>query len=73
MALSARRLRPLRRVSLCSPAALAQAVQYLASNPAEGQAMGRRGRQYVETHFDRRVMAAQLETIFFELTRKQRT
>lgn len=56
-----------------SPAALAQAVQYLASSPDECQAMGRRGRQYVETHFDRRVMAAQLETIFFELTRKQRT
>ena len=39
-------------------AALAGAVQALAADPAQRQAMGRRGRSYVEKYFDRAVLAA---------------
>lgn len=46
------------------PAALADAIQRLAANPEECKAMGRRGREYIETHFDRAVLADQLEALF---------
>lgn len=53
-----------------SPTALVSAIRQLSADPAECQAMGRRGRQYIETHFDRKVLADQLEKIFKELTGK---
>ena len=49
------------------PAALAQAVLRLADDPALGAAMGVRGRHYVETHFDRAVLANQLEQVLQNL------
>ncbi len=42
------------------PASLAAAVLQLAEDPAEAGLMGRRGRQYVEQHFDRSILAQQL-------------
>jgi glycosyltransferase involved in cell wall biosynthesis len=46
-----------------SPQALAQAVCEMAAQPALGQAMGRRGREYIESHFDRAVLAARLSAL----------
>ncbi len=56
------------------PQALADAIRRLASDPQACRAMGRRARAYIESHFDRRVMADRLEAIFTELTtsRKRR-
>ena len=51
-------------------AALAQAIQSLADKPVMGQAMGQRGRQYVEASFDRAVLAEKLEQIFLSVVRK---
>jgi len=39
------------------PGALAAALRGLAADPARCEAMGRRGRTYVEQHFDRRALA----------------
>jgi glycosyltransferase involved in cell wall biosynthesis len=50
------------------PEALAQAICLLADDPEQAKAMGRRGRQHVEAHFDRGVLAAQLLQCFQELT-----
>jgi len=51
------------------PAALAEAIRDLADDPARAQAMGRRGRQHVEAHFDRTILAAQLEQLMQEMAR----
>jgi glycosyltransferase involved in cell wall biosynthesis len=48
--------------------ALAQAVRSLADDPGLAKAMGRRGRQYVAVHFDRRDLAARLLKLMQELT-----
>jgi glycosyltransferase involved in cell wall biosynthesis len=40
------------------PAALADAVRALGADPARRAEMGRRGRRFVEEHFDRRALAA---------------
>ncbi len=47
--------------------ALAQAIRKLAQERSLGQAMGKNGRQYIETHFDRAVLAGRLEQIFREM------
>lgn len=39
------------------PAALAEAVREIVSNPAEGARLGEVGRGFVERHFDRRILA----------------
>jgi glycosyltransferase involved in cell wall biosynthesis len=39
-------------------------VQRLADDPAQARLMGLRGRQYVEQHFDRAVLASQLASLF---------
>lgn len=49
------------------PESLAAAVLHLADNPAEARLMGRRGREYVEQHFDRAALAAQLARLFQNL------
>jgi glycosyltransferase involved in cell wall biosynthesis len=49
------------------PAALAEAISCLADDPARAKAMGRRGRQQVETNFDRLTLAAQLEQLMQEM------
>lgn len=54
-------------VSPGAPAALADAIRFLASRPQEGREMGMRGRHYVEAHFDRAVLAEQLSKHFREL------
>jgi glycosyltransferase involved in cell wall biosynthesis len=46
------------------PDALAEAIRRLAADPDGCRAMGRSGRAYIETHFDRAVLADQLETLF---------
>jgi glycosyltransferase involved in cell wall biosynthesis len=43
------------------PVALAEAVRRLAADRAAAREMGRRGRSYVEAHFDRSVLARSLE------------
>lgn len=47
--------------------ALAAAIRYLANHPEEGRLMGRRGRQYVEEHFDRPALADRLARILEQL------
>jgi len=47
--------------------ALASAVDQLAADPLEAQAMGRRGRIAVSERFDRHIQGAQIETLFSEL------
>ncbi len=42
---------------------MAQAILTLADDPAAARAMGQRGRQYIETHFDRAMLADQLEAL----------
>ncbi len=50
-----------------NPEALAAAIRRLHADPAEAEAMGRRGRAYVSEHFDRQQLAvrylAELESI----------
>jgi len=52
------------------PAAMAAAVLELAQHPEKGQEMGRRARQYVETHFDRARLADQLADLLVALAAK---
>jgi glycosyltransferase involved in cell wall biosynthesis len=47
--------------------AIAQAVLKLAENRSIGKEMGRRGRGYIETHFDRAVLADHLEKSFLSV------
>ena len=49
------------------PAALAAALQRLANDPALARELGRRGRAYVETHYDRAQLALQMEGIMLGL------
>jgi glycosyltransferase involved in cell wall biosynthesis len=51
-----------------NPQALAQAALALADDPQAARRMGARGRQYVETHFDRALLADQLESLLLHLT-----
>jgi glycosyltransferase involved in cell wall biosynthesis len=53
------------------PKALAEAVLRLAQNPTEGRLMGCRGRQYIEQHFDRAVLAKQLASLFEDLVNRE--
>jgi sugar transferase (PEP-CTERM/EpsH1 system associated) len=46
------------------PAALAEALLALASDPARGEAMGRAGRERVESHFDVRRMVREYEALY---------
>lgn len=56
------------------PAALAEAVRELAVDPERARAMGRRGRKYVERHFDRADQAQKFRTILEgELEKRGRT
>jgi glycosyltransferase involved in cell wall biosynthesis len=50
-----------------NPHALAEAVQQLAEDPQACQAMGTRGRSYVESNFNRDDLAAQLLELCEEL------
>jgi glycosyltransferase involved in cell wall biosynthesis len=47
--------------------AIADGMGGLAADPSRGRQMGVRGRQYVEQHFDRRVLADQMAGLFEEL------
>ena len=49
------------------PAALAAALQRLANDPGLARELGRRGRAYVETHYDRAQLALQMEGIMLGL------
>lgn len=51
--------------------ALSKAVIELYSNRSNTQKMGMNGREYICTHFDRRQLAQQFETVFSQLTRIQ--
>ncbi|WP_334140963.1 glycosyltransferase family 4 protein [Rhabdothermincola sp.] len=50
------------------PAALAQALRDLGSDPQRRAAMGRQGRDYVERNFDRRQLAQRYRDILLSLT-----
>ena len=50
--------------------ALSTAIRQLADAPAERQAMGRRGRAYIQAHFDRQVVALRLEAILCDTAGK---
>jgi glycosyltransferase involved in cell wall biosynthesis len=56
-------------VSPGDPAALVAGLQQLVAGPDEARAMGKRGRAYVETHFDRGRLAGQLEGVLKEVVR----
>lgn len=49
------------------PQAMAQAIRSLADHPEKGKAMGQRGREYIVTHFDRAILAEQLEEVLSHL------
>ena len=49
---------------------LAGAIRFLADHPQEGHAMGLRGRQHVELHFNRPVLADQMERIMEKMVNK---
>jgi len=51
------------------PQALANALIRLERDPRSGVEMGRRGREYVATHFDRTALAQKMETLMRELQR----
>jgi glycosyltransferase involved in cell wall biosynthesis len=51
------------------PDQLAAAVQYLAERPEFAREMGAKGRAYVASEYDRRVLAARLADVFAELVR----
>jgi len=50
-----------------SPQALADQVSKMRENPQLRQSMGRNGRKYVETHYDRADLAGKMEVIFIRL------
>jgi glycosyltransferase involved in cell wall biosynthesis len=50
------------------PHSLSEAVCWLANHPEQAIEMGKRGRLYVEQHFDRTKLARKLERIFLGLT-----
>ncbi|MBN1148374.1 MAG: glycosyltransferase family 4 protein [Anaerolineales bacterium] len=50
-----------------NPAALAETICRLADNQEAGREMGRRGRQYVEQHFDRKLLAEKLAVLIEEM------
>ncbi len=52
------------------PAALADAIRGLADKRETGSAMGLRGREYVESHFDRAELAEKLAEIFEKMAAK---
>jgi glycosyltransferase involved in cell wall biosynthesis len=49
------------------PAALAEAITLLAGDPSAGRAMGGRGRQTIEAHFDRAALAEKLATLMEQI------
>jgi glycosyltransferase involved in cell wall biosynthesis len=51
-------------------AGIAQAIKKLADQPELGREMGQRGRQFVETHFDRAVLAGKLEAVLIDIMEK---
>jgi len=57
-------------VSPGDPQALANAIVWLADHPEQARAMGQRGRQAVELHFDRTQLAEQLTAILEELFKR---
>ncbi|MEX2161175.1 MAG: glycosyltransferase family 4 protein [Anaerolineales bacterium] len=48
------------------PAALAQAIRAMASQPGEARRMGASGRVYLQQHFDRAALARQMQTVIEE-------
>lgn len=50
--------------------ALAAAIRDLAARPADAKRMGAAGRAYLEAHFDRRQLAAQMETALLDASPK---
>ena len=52
------------------PAALAEAIAYLANEPETRRAMGARGRRYVEEHFDRAALAERLTELMESMLKK---
>jgi glycosyltransferase involved in cell wall biosynthesis len=51
--------------------ALAEAIRKMAANPAEAKRMGAAGRGYLEKHFDRAKLAAEMETVIVETAAKK--
>lgn len=49
---------------------LAGAIRFLANHPQEGHAMGLRGRRHVELHFNRPVLADQMERLMEQMVNK---
>ncbi len=49
-------------------AAIGEAIRRLADDPQAAKGMGRRGKKYVEAHFDRREMAEKMEEILLTLS-----
>jgi glycosyltransferase involved in cell wall biosynthesis len=47
--------------------AIKDAIQLLANDREQGILLGKNGRQYVETHFDRKVVAKQLNALIGEM------
>jgi glycosyltransferase involved in cell wall biosynthesis len=48
------------------PAALANAIRKMASNPSEAKSMGQAGRKHLEKYFDRSELAKQMEDVLVE-------
>ena len=50
------------------PSALAKTIRQLAADPTNGKRMGNSGRKYLEQHFNRPMLAAQMEAVLQEAT-----
>ena len=50
-----------------NPHALAQAILYLADNPEIAQRMGKQARRYVQSHFDRVLLASKFLKLMLEM------
>lgn len=48
---------------------LADAIRLLARDPHKGRILGQNGRRYVEQHFDRRIIAAQMTLLIADITK----
>jgi colanic acid biosynthesis glycosyl transferase WcaI len=53
-----------------NPDALAEAILYLAENPLTAQEMGKKGRDYCEKYYNRKLMSTKIKSLIIECAQK---